>query len=126
MGFRVTTSGSFANNRRFLQNARKLQLSQILNAAGQEGVAALAVATPKDSGLAASLWRYEVSSSFGGTTLTWYNSDVENGFPVAVMLQYGHGTRGGGYVQGRDYINPAMRAVFDRISDEVWKAVTEL
>lgn len=96
----------------------------VLQSSGREGVAALSSATPRDSGRTASSWGFEVSKAGGVYTITWTNSDVENGFPVAIMLQYGHGTGTGGYISGRDFINPAMRPVFDRIADRVWKAVT--
>jgi hypothetical protein len=120
----VTTSGSFDNTIRFLTKASHLDISGILHAAGQQGAAALASATPSETGLAASSWNYEVSGGVAGATITWTNSDVENGFPVAIMLQYGYGTGTGGYVAGRDYINPAMKPIFDQIADKVWKAVT--
>jgi hypothetical protein len=102
----------------------KLDIQGILDSAGREGVAALAAATPVESGLAENSWDYEVSGGGGVYTITWTNSDVENGFPVAIMLQYGHGTGTGGYVQGRDYINPAIRPIFDKIANDVWKVVT--
>jgi len=87
-------------------------------------VAALASATPSDSGLAAASWGYEVSSKGGSHSITWTNTDVESGFPVAIMLQFGYATGTGGYVAGRDYINPAMRPIFDQIAYKVWRAVT--
>lgn len=95
-----------------------------LNAAAKMGVNALASAVPKESGLAADSWNYTIENSRGSVSITWTNNDIENGFPVAIMLQYGYGTGTGGYVQGRDYINPAMKPVFDDIADQVWRAVT--
>lgn len=95
-----------------------------LDAAAKMGVNALALAVPKDSGLAADSWNYKIERSRGSVAITWTNNDIENGFPVAIMLQYGYGTGTGGYVQGRDYINPAMKPIFDSIADQVWKAVT--
>jgi hypothetical protein len=95
-----------------------------LDAAAKMGVNALASAVPKDSGLAADSWDYKVKKSRGSVSITWINNDIENGFPVAIMLQYGYGTGTGGYVQGRDYINPAMKPVFDDIANQVWRAVT--
>ncbi len=97
---------------------------QVLNAAGREGVSALARATPVDSRLASESWDYKVGAKNGVYSLVWTNSDTENGFPVAIMLQYGYATGTGGYVQGRDYINPAIRPIFDEIENKVWKAVT--
>lgn len=120
----ITTTGSFKNLEGFLDHVSKLNLDGLLRSYAQEGVTALAAATPIDSGLAENSWGFEVESSKGLHTITWTNSDVENGFPVAIMLQYGHGTGTGGYIQGRDYINPAMAPVFDHIADKVWKAVT--
>lgn len=95
-----------------------------LDTAAKMGVNALALAVPKDSGLAADSWNYKIERSRGSVAITWTNNDIENGFPVAIMLQYGYGTGTGGYVQGRDYINPAMKPIFDSIADQVWKAVT--
>lgn len=120
----ISTSGSFKNIEKFLRAVPKLNILSVLDSCGKEGVTALSLATPVDSGLAATSWYYKTSGKNGVYTVTWYNSDVENGFPVAIMLQYGYGTGTGGYVQGEDYINPAMRPIFDKIADEVWKAVT--
>lgn len=119
-----TTSGSFKNTENFLKKASKNTILSTMKSMGQRGVNALAANTPKDSGLAAGSWSFTASGSGGFYTLTWTNSDVESGFPVSIMLQYGYGTGTGGYVQGRDYINPAMKPVFDEIADKVWKAVT--
>lgn len=120
----ASSKGSFDHTEAFLRKASKFDIRPILEAAAQQGVKALAAATPIDSGLAKDSWDYTISSSRGGARITWINKDVENGFPVAVMLQYGYGTGTGGYVQGRDYINPAMKPIFDQIADKVWKAVT--
>lgn len=117
-------SGSFKKTESFLNSVAKLDIMGILNTYGRVGVVALSGATPAESGLASSSWGYEVSKNGGTYTISWTNSDVENGFPVAIMLQYGYGTGTGGYVQGRDYINPAIQPVFDMIADKVWKAVT--
>jgi hypothetical protein len=119
-----TVSGSTKRTEAFLRKMAAGNLYNSLAALAQEGVSALITATPKDSGLAADSWDYEVEHSSDSVTIKWTNKDVENGFPVAIMLQYGHGTGTGGYVQGQDYINPAMRPVFDRIADQVWKVVT--
>lgn len=122
--FSVTSSGSFKNAEAFL---RKLQRGDIYSGLDQlalEGVGALASAIPVDTGLAAESWTYEIKKSKNGVLISWNNFDIESGFPVAIMLQYGYGTGTGGYVAGQDYINPAIRPVFDRIADKVWKAVT--
>jgi len=118
------STGSFNNTESFLKSAPKINILSILNSYGEEGVKALGYGIPKDSGLAASSWYYEVSKTKSGYSITWLNKDIENGFPVAIMLQYGYGTGNGGYVQGRDYINPAIKPIFDKIADQVWKVVT--
>lgn len=119
-----SSQGSFDKTERFLHAMQKLNIDAILASAAHKGVAALSKATPKDSGRAATSWGYEIQKSAGSIMIGWTNSDVENGFPVALMIQYGHGTGTGGYIQGRDYINPAMRPIFDEIAESVWKAVT--
>lgn len=118
------TSGSFKRTEDFLKKLAKNDHFRGVEALAREGVAALASATPNDSGLAASSWNYKIIMTRTSLTIIWTNSDVENGFPVAIMLQYGYGTGTGGYVPGRDYINPAIRPVMDKIADKVWKAVT--
>lgn len=121
----LVASGSFNKTLAFLTKASKpSQIMGILKTQSEIGIRALASATPVESGLAASSWTSTVSSARGVYQISWNNVDVENGFPVAIMLQYGYGTGTGGYVQGQDYINPAMRPVFDKIANEVWKAVT--
>jgi hypothetical protein len=119
----VEVSGSFDHLERFLKNVSKLDISGILHSSGQEGVNALSRATPIETGLAAHSWRYEVKSNGGHYEIAWLNGDIENGFNVIIALQYGHGTGTGGFVQGRDFINPAIKPVFDKIADQVWKAV---
>lgn len=120
----VSTSGSFDQTRKHLQKLARGDFYSGLDKYAQEGVAALAEATPLESGLAAGSWGYTIQRSRASCTITWTNKDVENGFPVAIMLQYGYATGTGGYVQGIDYINPAMKPVFDRIEQAVRKAVT--
>ena len=122
ISFEVT--GSFASIKSALESMRMLNVTGILQAAGKEGIAALSSVTPVETGLAAHSWDYEISVENGAYSIWWTNSDIENGFPVVIMLQYGHGTRSGGYVSGRDFINPAIRPVFDRIAERVWKVVT--
>lgn len=119
-----THTGSLDKTMKFLQTVQKLDISKIITAQAARGVNALAAATPRDSGLAAVSWDYEIRRTFNSISIVWTNSDVENGYPVAVMIQYGHGTGSGGYVQGIDYINPAIRPVFKDIAETVWKAVT--
>lgn len=118
------TSGSFKKTESFLKSMLKLDIMGILQSYGQKGVQALADATPTESGLTASSWSFDVTQKGSVYSLIWSNSDVENGFPVAIMLQYGYGTGTGGFVQGRNYINPAIQPIFDEIADKVWKVVT--
>ena len=120
----IKQSGSFKNTERFLSRASKLNVRNVLERYGKQGVAALASATPVDSGLTANSWGYEVHVSKNSYSIVWTNSNIVNGVPIAILLQYGHATKNGGYVQGRDYINPAIRPIFDRIAEELWKEVT--
>lgn len=116
--------GSFNKTERYLRKLSDLDILGILKSCGQLGVNALKIATPVDTGLVSQSWKFSVSNTRKYAEIVWENGDVENGFPVAIMIQYGHGTGTGGYIQGIDYINPAMRPVFDKIADTVWKAVT--
>lgn len=118
--------GDFSKLTRFLEKAKEAVRLGDLDKYGREGVAALASATPVDSGLTADSWRYEITNKQGSAKITFYNSNIQNGVPIAIILQYGHGTRNGGWVQGRDYINPAIRPIFDKIVNEAWREVTKL
>lgn len=122
--FSFSSQGDFGKTLKFLAQVQKMDLGALCEAQAQKGVAALIASTPRDTGIAANSWGYKIIRSKGSVMIGWTNSDVENGFPVALMIQYGHGTGTGGYIQGRDYINPAMRPVFDQIAETVWKAVT--
>jgi len=115
--------GNFKKTRKFLKRCSNLQLDDLLDQYGKEGVEALARATPKDTGKTAASWSYTVHKSDGRITITWSNSNIVDGVPIAVILQYGHGTRNGGYVEGMDYINPAMRPIFERIAQRAWGEV---
>ena len=120
-----SSSGSTSRTSSFLKKmAETSTLYSSLDSLAQKGVAALQNATPVDSGLTASSWSYEIKIVAGGVTITWLNTNVNDGANVAILLQYGHGTGTGGYIQGYDYINPALKPVFDQIADEVWKKVT--
>lgn len=119
-----TVTGSSSKLEDYLKRVSRVNIPSVLDSCGQMGVSALSSATPIDTGLAAHSWTYEVSGSGGSYEISWINTDTENGFPVVIMLQYGHGTGTGGYVQGRDFINPAIEPVFKAIADKVWKAVT--
>jgi len=122
----IVSKGDLKQTEHFLLAASKFDARAVLESAAQEGVKALAAATPRDSGLAANSWSYEITGGRNGVTVTWLNHDVENGFQVAIALQYGYGTGTGGYVRGQDYINPAMRPIFEKIGDRIGKAVAAL
>lgn len=117
--------GDFKLTRNFLTRARTTHLRDTLERYGQIGVEALAEATPKDTGKTAASWSYTVSMTERGCSITWNNSNFVDGVPIAVIIQYGHATRNGGYVQGRDYINPTMKPIFDEILRKVWKEVVD-
>jgi hypothetical protein len=118
-------SGSFDRIDHFLARMGKGSLFSTVDAAARRGVAALAGATPTETGKAASSWDYEIDFSGGDCTIWWTNVDVDDqGTPIVIMLQYGHGTGTGGYVQGRDFINPAIRPIFDEIANTIWREVT--
>lgn len=122
---RVTTSGSFKNAEGFLKRMTAREQFVGLEKYGAMGVAALASATPKESSQTANSWRYEIKQKKGSYSITWFNSHIEDGQPIAILLQYGHGTGTGGYVQGRDYINPAIQPIFDKIAADMWRVVTK-
>lgn len=124
MTFKLESSGSFNKMDKFLRTMSKGDIFDQLDKYARQGVSALSTATPLDSGETKHSWGYEVKKSRGSYTITWTNDHTEDGVPIAIILQYGHGTGTGGYVQGRDYINPAMKPIFDSIADSVWKAVT--
>lgn len=123
MRFTLDVRGDWRKTEQSLKRLERLEIASVLRKQADRGVRALAAATPVDTALASSSWGHRIEMSGNGATIWWTNHNVEGGFPVAIMLQYGYGTGTGGYVAGRDYINPAMRPVFDRIADEVWKAV---
>ena len=118
--------GDFSKLTRFLERAKEAVRLGDLDKYGREGVAALASATPVDSGLTANSWYYTIEHKNESSSINFHNSNIQNGVPIAVILQYGHGTRNGGWVEGRDYINPAIQPIFDRIANDAWREVTEL
>lgn len=129
----ISSKGSFKNTESFLEKSKKLRLSKKLNQYGMLGAAALAANTPIDTGKTAESWGYEITEKDGHIQLVWTNSNLtaphksnRKGIPIAILIQYGHGTRNGGYVQGRDYINPAIRPIFDEIAHDIWKEVCSL
>lgn len=121
-----TQKGSFKNTERYLAKLKSEQAFAILSKYGAIGVAALASATPKLTGEAAGSWGFTIKQGSGYHSIRWHNTHYVAGAPLVVLLQYGHGTGTGGYVQGRDFINPAMRPIFEKIANEVWKEVTSL
>lgn len=117
------SSGSFKNTLSFLQFLQSGRMFDVLSRGGKMGVEALRAATPKESGETANSWNYEIINSRGRHGIEWFNTHVNDGVNIAVIIQYGHGTGTGGYVEGIDYINPAIRPVFDKILDDVWRQV---
>lgn len=123
---RFKHEGNFKNIEKFLKESQSINLKSILDRYGREGVAALASATPVDSGLTANSWSYEIRQNGSSISIYWKNSNIVDGVPIAVILQYGHGTKNGGYVRGVDYINPAMKPIFDKLADNAWKEVAKI
>lgn len=119
-----TSKGDFKNMEKFLEKTRDMSIFDSLSAIGAEGVAALAAATPYDSGLTSSSWTYEIIKDSSSWSIVWGNTNVVDGRPIAILLQYGHGTGTGGYVVGRDYINPALAPIMQKFADAAWKVVT--
>ena len=117
--------GDFSKLTRFLERAKHSIRISDLDKFGRQGVAALSSATPVDSGTTASSWFYEITNKNGSVTISYHNSNIQNGVPIAIILHYGHGTRNGGWVQGRDYINPAIQPIFDKIANDAWREVTK-
>ena len=115
--------GDFSKLTRFLERAKEAVHLGDLDKYGRQGVAALSSATPVDSGLTAESWYYEIENKNGSATIKFNNSNIQNGVPIAIILQYGHGTKNGGWVEGRDYINPAIQPIFDQIAKNAWKEV---
>ena len=118
--------GDFKKLTRYLERAKEVVKLGDLDKYGREGVQALSSATPVDSGLTASSWYYTIENKNGTSKIMFNNSNIQNGVPIAVILQYGHGTGTGGWVEGRDYINPAIRPIFEKIAESAWREVTKL
>ena len=122
----ITQKGSFNNTERYLARLKRGEQFAVLSKYGSLGQNALSNATPVESGLTAASWSYSIVQRPGYYSIRWHNSHIESGIPIAVILQYGHGTGTGGYVQGRDYIMPAIRPIFDQIAAEAWREVTRV
>lgn len=118
--------GDYSKATRYFERLKEAVKLSILDKYGKEGVAALSSATPIESGLTASSWSYEIEHSSGSEKIIFANSNINKGVNIAIILQYGHGTGTGGWVQGRDYINPAIQPIFDKMAEEAWKEVTKI
>ena len=117
--------GDFSKVTKYLAKVKDVAKLNNLDKYGREGVAALASATPVDSGLTANSWSYKIERQSGSVSISFHNTNINKGVPIAIILQYGHGTKNGGWVEGRDYINPAIRPIFDKIANDAWKEVTK-
>lgn len=122
----VKQRGNFDKTEKFLKKSFGRDYISVLEKYGQQGVAALSAATPIDSGLTAVSWSYKIIQNGSSISIIWENSNVQKGINIAIILQYGHATRNGGYVSGRDYINPALKPIFDKMADAAWKEVTRI
>lgn len=122
----IRQKGDFSKTTKYLTKLKQNSIIKSFEKYGKKGVAALASATPVDSGLTASSWNYRIDINDTSITLVFYNTNIQNGVPIAIILQYGHGTGTGGWVQGRDYINPAIQPIFDEIANDAWREVTKL
>lgn len=123
----IQQHGDFRKLTRFLERAKETVHFGILDKYGRMGVEALAAATPKDTGLTANSWYYRIDNKPGqSASISFHNSNIQNGIPIAIILQYGHATKNGGWVEGRDYINPAIQPIFDELAESVWKEVSGL
>lgn len=123
---KFTQKGDFSKLESYLKKQAKHNKINILEQYGKMGVAALREATPVDTGKTASSWSYSIKQTSKSASITWSNSNVQNGVPIAIILQYGHATGNGGWVEGRDYINPAIKPIFDKMTEELWKEITEV
>jgi len=122
----IKQKGNFNNTEKFFKNVVSPDYIPILEKYARQGVEALTAATPVESGETANSWGYEISQSKKGTSVIWTNSHIVDGVPVVILLQYGHATGSGGYVQGRDFINPALKPIFDQIASNIWREVNRL
>jgi len=117
--------GDFSKLNNYLERVKEAAKLGDLDKYGKEGVAALSSATPVKTGLTAQSWYYKIEHKNGSATISFHNSNIQNGVPIAIILQYGHGTGTGGWVEGRDYINPAIQPIFDKIANDAWREVTK-
>ena len=122
----VSVDGNFSKTERFFERIKELGRKGKFDKYGEMGVKALASATPKDTGLTSDSWTYVIEHRFGKSSIVWSNTNTNDGVNIVILIQYGHGFKNGGYVQGRDFINPAIQPVFDKIADDAWKEVTRV
>lgn len=123
---KVKTKGNFSKTFSYLKKKEHINLIKILNVYGKKGVEALSSATPKKTGLTANSWRYEIEQKKGVATISFHNSNIQNGVPIALVLEYGHATNNGGWVQGYNYINPSIQPIFDELTKSAWKEVSKI
>ena len=121
----VSHKGDFNNLETLINRVLRRDYLNILAEYGRKGVEALKAATPVDTGLTRDSWEYEITANSKKTSIYWTNSNIQNGIPIAIILQYGHGTKNGGYVQGVDYINPALATIFSQMANEAWRRIVE-
>lgn len=120
----VRQKGDFSKLTKYFERVKKAARVSVLEKYAKAGVAALSSATPVDSGTTAASWYYEIERQNGRVAINFCNSNINKGVPIAIILQYGHGTGTGGWVEGRDYINPALQPVFDQLAADAWREVT--
>lgn len=123
---KIRQKGDFSKLTNYLEKVKHTFNVSILDKYGREGVSALSSSTPKDTGYTADSWYYEITNDKSGIRISFNNSNIQNGVPIAIILQYGHGTGTGGWVEGRDYINPAIQPIFDEIANKAWEEVTKV
>lgn len=121
----IKHKGNFNNTERFLKGSKNFNFMSLLNEYGKKGVDALSQATPIDSGKTSYSWNYEIHTTKNSYKIVWTNDNINDGIPIAILIQYGHAVKNGGYVEGRDFINPAMKPIFDNMANELWKEVTK-
>ena len=121
---RFIQKGNFKKLNNFLERIKDIANKSQLDKYGMQGIEALSNATPKKTGKTSESWYYKINRKNNSLSISFYNSNINDGVPIAIILQYGHGTKNGGWVQGRDYINPAIQPVFDKIAEDAWKEVT--
>lgn len=126
MSITFTQRGNFSKTEKYLKGLKNKNYRAILERYANEGVNLLRSVTPKDSGETSSAWSYKIITNRSGFSIQWFNTSTNDGIPIIILLQYGHGTTGGTFVEGRDFINPVMRPLFDKISENIWKEVISL